>query len=708
MVPSHSVAMKCLNHIFLLTLVGLLVNCASPTMKTVADKSTESDLWLEEINGDRAISWVKEQNARSLPRLESDSRFGPLQKKLLKVINSPDRLSNFYIRKNEVYDFWQDSIHVRGLVRRTTWKGYRSGHPQWETVLDIDELASRENENWVYDRFSVFRDRAIVSLSRDGKDAKVFREFDLKTKKFLPNGFSLSEGKHEVDWLDENTWLVGLASENEITESGYPRRIRLWKRGTQVLAGPILATAEATDVSMHLDVIRDEYDLPARHVLIRRDLDFFNFEYFLWRNGKTEKVPLPTDAEIVVHGDNALITLRKDWVAFDRTYRAGSLLFVGLEELMKRAGPPEIIFSPNENQVLLNFTCVRDRIFVGTMKDVSVRWAEPVRGADGHWQEQPLDLPTEADVGVRTESETQGVLVFEGQSFLMPATRLVYDLNKNRMQFLERAKPRFDSSPLEVKQYFAVSRDGTRIPYYQVSKKGLELNSENPTLLNAYGGFEISETPFYSYGLGLSWLSDGGVFVLANIRGGGEYGPRWHQAAMKENRQRAFDDFFAVAEDLVSRKVTTPRKLGAFGGSNGGLLMGVAMTQRPDLFGAIAIQVPLLDMLRFHKLLAGASWIGEYGNPDLKEDRDYLLKYSPYQSVRQDRTYPEVFFMTSKADDRVHPGHARRTAALMSQMNHPFLYYENIEGGHGGAANLNQRAYWLALQYTYFKQKLMD
>jgi len=697
-----------MNKLKLFTISGLLVACSTISATNNRIMKIESDdLWLEEIQSEAALNWVRGENARSLPQLQQDGQFKSLEQQLLERLNSPDKLSAFYIRKNYVYDFWQDQKNVRGVVRRATWQSYQSGKPKWQIILDIDKLADVEKENWVYGGFSIFENRAMVALSYGGKDAKVYREYDISKKQFIKNGFILPEGKHRVTWLDKNQLLVGPTGVGDDTESGYPRTVRIWKRGESFDRAPILFSGNFKDVSVGHFVNRDDYDLPARHVLFTQAIDFFNIKIYLWKNHQTVELPLPSDAQPTFYKENIYFTLQKDWQAFGKKYLAGSLIKISIDDLLSQKSPPQVLFTPSPKAILAGFRVVQDRVFLGTLNDVNSEWAEIKATAEDTYELSPIALPNNSSINLTTFSESSGQLVFQVENFLSPPTRFLYNLADNKLRQLERAKDRFNSEPYKVEQFFATSRDGTRVPYYQVSSKNLNLNGRQPTLLTAYGGFLVNRTPVYSYAVGLGWLEQGGVFVLANIRGGAEYGPKWHQAALKENRQRAFDDFFAVAEDLVRRQVTSPSYLGAMGGSNGGLLMGVAMTQRPDLFNAIAIQVPLLDMLRYHLLLAGASWVSEYGNPNDEKMRAAILKYSPYQNVKAEAKYPEVFFMTSMADDRVHPGHARRMAYKMKQQGHPFLYYENIEGGHGGSANLKQQAYWWALQYTYFKQKLI-
>lgn len=651
--------------------------------------------------------------ASSQTRLESDPRFESLRKKLLAAFDSPDRLTSFQPQNGYVYDLWEDAKNPKGLWRRASLESYLAKKPEWKILLDIDALAKSEGENWVYSGNNKFRDRTMVELSRGGKDATVVREFDLATGQFVKDGFVLPEGKHYVTWLDENTLIVGRGDRpEELTESGYPHMMRLWKRGTSFDSATLLTSSDPTDVGTYVYASRDSDDGAARDVIKQRTIRFFVNEYSILRGNSFVPVPIPLDAELHTEKEFAYIILRSEWVykteSYEATYPSGTLLRISIEDLLKKQGRPEVLFRSSRDMLYEGFTIINDRIFLSASESVSLSVVELKQDSAGHWFAEPLPFPANSNVEMIAASEKDQIAVFQASSFLQPATRYVYDLKTNQLRVFDRAKPSFDSSNNDVQQLFAKSKDGTMIPYYLVAPKNMKPSGSNPTIIDAYGGFEVSERPVYSASRGIGWLEKGGVYVVANIRGGGEFGPEWHKAALQEKRQTAYDDFHAVAEDLIARKITSPRKLGIVGGSNGGLLMGVAFTQRPDLYRAVISEVPLLDMLRFHKLLAGASWMGEYGNPEDPAMRRAIKRYSPYQNVVGDKKYPEVFFKTSTADDRVHPGHARRTAARMERLGHSYLYYENIEGGHGGASDNKQSAYSYALNYVYFMQKLMD
>jgi prolyl oligopeptidase len=665
--------------------------------------------WLEEVEGERALAWSREQNGLSLPRLKGDSRFEALRADAEKILTARDRIPYGSLEGNLVDNFWQDQTAVRGIWRRTGIDSYRTPDPKWDTVLDFDALAKAENKNWVYkgsDCLPPANTRCMVSLSDGGKDAVVIREYDVAKKAWVKDGFQTPESKQWFAWADQDTLMIATDfGPGSMTESGYPRQVRLWKRGTDLAKAKVLLEVAATDVwARPVAIHRPE----GSTLLVNRGPDFFTEEWHLVdaATGKTTKIKLPLEIEFQgVIGDRFVFQTRKDWTADKNTFAKGSLVSVSLTEL--RTGDWKgftVHYQPTDKEVMAGVGISKSAIWLALLDDVKGKLAV-LTPADN----KRRDIPLPAAGTVRIVSTTSGsddVLV-NFSSFLQPDTLYLLPAG-GEPQAIKSLPARFDASPFVTEQRFATSKDGTRVPYFIVRSKALKTDGNNPTLLYAYGGFEISQSPAYLGPLGKGWLESGGVYVVANIRGGGEYGPRWHQAALKANRQRAFDDFAAVAEDLIKTGVTKPARLGIQGGSNGGLLTGVALTQRPDLFGAVIIAVPLLDMLRYNKLLAGASWVGEYGDPDKPEERAFISKYSPYQNLRKDAKYPVPFVYTSTKDDRVHPGHARKFVARLKEQGHDVLYYENIEGGHSAAANLAQRAEVTALQGVYLRQRLMD
>lgn len=666
-------------------------------------------LWLEEVEGDRALDWVHAENNRSLGVLENDSRYTELFETAKDIFQDTDRIAYPRIQGDKVYNFWQDADHVQGIWRRSSLRTYLSGHPNWELVLDVDALAQAEGINWVFKGAKCLAPEnvlCLVELSDGGTDASYHREFNLQTKTFVEeNAFSVPEAKSEVTWLDENTLILGTDwGAGSLTESGYPRVIKVWQRGTP------MASAQTILEGAVSDVYSTAYSTPEIQVA-ERGMTFYTSKKYLLSEAATasREILAPESSEISeLFKDQIILRLRDDWTLGAKTFKEGSLVSLSKETILNNDydNGVQLVFEAQANESFQSIEHTKNQLIVNYLSDVKGK-IDSIRWRRGRWVRKALDVPENGAIEIVSASDSNDALFFSFENFLQPES-LYYmrNLNNANSEKIASLKEYFDSSDLVVKQEFATSPDGTQVPYFIVHKNNIELNGHNPTWLYAYGGFEISMRPFYNGFYGKAWLEKGGVYVLANIRGGGEYGPAWHKAALKENRQRAYDDFFAVAEQLISTGYTSPQNLAISGGSNGGLLMGVALTQRPDLFNAIACWVPLLDMIRYVELPPGASWIGEYGDPRIPEEKDFILGYSPYQNMMQDKEYPEIFFLTSTKDDRVHPGHARKMAAKMQAMGHDFLYYENVEGGHGASANLVQSAKMRSLQFIYFYQKV--
>lgn len=692
-----------------------LAGLALLSSNTRADQTTDDPyLWLEHVISDQSLNFVREQNKKSENLLITDARFQPTLSALKDVVFAVDRIPNVRMKDFTVYNFWQDKDHVRGILRRASQAEFNSsqGKPSWEIVLDVDKLAAQESRNWVYKGVECTRDDlCLMKLSDGGKDAVVIREFDLKTKDFVSGGFVLPEGKTDVCWSDNNTVLVGLTgSDDRDTTSGYPRQIRLWKRGTNIYAAPVIFSGQKTDVS----VFCSRFEAPeGAWTLLGRSVDFFNAEYHLLNaDGSVRKLDLPRGSHVqAIYYGQLIVSLDKPAMIGSQNFLAGSLLAFPLENL----NTARIIFAPTGRTFLNGVHRVRSGLMLDLLDNVNSR-LRLYKPTPTGWVATEVSVPDFGTGSVSASDSFSDDFYFNYESFLVPPSLQFYAqkiVGKNQTKFsstsIRKLSAQFDSESLVAEQYEAKSADGTRVPYFIVHRKDFIPNGENSTLLYGYGGFQFSLTPTYSGGVGKAWLEKGGVYVVANIRGGGEFGPAWHNAALKENRQRAYDDFIAVAEDLIARKITSPRRLAIRGGSNGGLLVGAVMVQRPDLFKAVVCDVPLLDMFRYHKLLAGASWQGEYGNVDNDDAASRAIRaYSPYQNVKRNVVMPTVLFTTSTKDDRVHPGHARKMMARMLEQGHEVYLYENIEGGHGGAANLEQRAYMDALRYTFLKKELMD
>ncbi|MBI5693008.1 MAG: S9 family peptidase [Verrucomicrobia bacterium] len=663
--------------------------------------------WLEEVAGEKSLAWARERNAVTQKELEASPHFQAIRERLLAILDSTERIPYVSKRGPHYYNFWRDAQHPRGLWRRTSLEEFRKPSPAWETVLDLDALGAAEKENWVWKGSQWLEpdlDRCLINLSRGGADAVVVREFDPIAKAFVAGGFTLPEAKSGVSWRNRDTLYVGTDfGPGSLTDSGYPRVVREWKRGTPLAGAPVVFEGASTDVSASaFTVIEPGF----RREFARRAVTFFTAEHFLRQGDTFTKLDLPADARQGTWREYLTVTLRSEWRVGGRVFPAGALLALPWERFLKGDRDFAVLFEPGPRKSLAASSATRHHLIVNELENVRNRLYVLTPGPDGRWSRQPLPAPEFGSLSASAVDDDSDDFWLNVDDFLTPPSLYLGNVGRPGRELLKQLPAYFAADGMEVTQHEATSRDGTRIPYFQVSRRGLPANGTNPTLLYGYGGFQLSQTPGYRAAVGSAWLERGGVFVLANLRGGGEFGPAWHQAALKANRQRAYDDFIAVAEDLIRRRVTSPRHLGIQGGSNGGLLVGAVFTQRPDLFNAVVCQVPLLDMQRYHRLLAGASWMGEYGNPDVPAEWDFIRRYSPYHNVRPDGKYPRVLFTTSTRDDRVHPGHARKMVARMLEQKHDVLYYENIEGGHGGAANNAQSAYMSALAYTFLLQQL--
>ena len=693
--------------LLLSTLLGnpLAVSQDASTTSTTDDPH----VWLEDVSGEKALDWVKARNEKAKQRIESDPSFEKLRNDLLEILDSNARIP--FVAKNGefYYNFWRDKKNERGLWRRTTLSEYKKAEPNWEVLLDLDTLGKTEGENWVWKGASLLRPdytRALVTLSRGGADADVTREFDLVKKEFIADGFQRPESKGGMSWIDlDHVFVSTDFGAGTMTDSGYPRIAKIWTRGKPMEEAVTVYEGTATDMSIgaaHDDSPGFERDF------VTRNIAFYNDELYWLKDRKDlVKINVPNTANKSVFHQYLLVELREPWTIGDNKYAAGSLLVTKFDDFMAGNRSFDTLFAPTDTTALSSFGFTKDAMFINVLEDVKNR-IYVLKSTDKGWSKEPLrGAPSFGTVNVTAvDSDESNDFFMTATDYLNPTTLSMGTIGSDPVE-LKRLPNFFDPKGLEISQHFATSADGTRVPYFMVSQADLKPTGDHATLLYGYGGFEISLQPNYSASVGRAWLTQGGVYVVANIRGGGEYGPRWHQAALKENRLKAYEDFAAVAKDLVALKITRKERLGIQGGSNGGLLVGNMVTLYPNLFEAAVCQVPLLDMRRYNKLLAGASWMAEYGNPDIPEQWSYIQKFSPYQNVKEDKKYPKVLFTTSTRDDRVHPGHARKMMAMMESQGHPVWYYENIEGGHGGAANNRQSAFMQALAYTFLKQELM-
>ncbi len=669
-------------------------------------------LWLEEVAGEKQLAWVRERNAEATAALAENDGFRSLEARLLAILDSDDKIPFVSKIGAHYYNFWRDAAHPRGLWRRTTLAEYRTAKPAWETVIDLDALGKAEGENWVWHGATVLapEDRlCLVALSRGGADADVVREFDLESKQFVAGGFALPEAKSRVAWRNADSLFV--ASDfgpGSLTASGYPRMVREWARGTPLADAPLVFEGQPEDMAVtgwHDPTPGFERDF------ISRQVTFWTNELFLRRDGELVQIEKPDDANASVHREWLLIELRTPWTVGETTYPAGSLLAANFERFLAGERKLDVLFEPTPRTSLVGYDPTRNHLLLTTLDNVRSRLFV-LSHQNGSWRKRSLaGVPDVATASVAAIDDLESDEFFLTTATPLEPTTLSFgevrtDGSSGEPEGLKQSPAYFKAAGLTVSQHEAVSADGTRIPYFQIGPAGLPADGSAATLLYGYGGFEIPLRPSYNPVAGAAWLERGHVYVVANIRGGGEFGPAWHQAALKAKRPRAYEDFAAVAEDLIARGVTSPAHLGIQGGSNGGLLVGNMYARRPELFGAVVCQVPLLDMRRFNKLLAGASWVGEYGNPDLPEEWAFIQTFSPYHMVAADRDYPPLLLTTSTRDDRVHPAHARKLAARLLEMSKNVLSYENIEGGHGGAADNKQRAFMDALAWTFLEQHL--
>ncbi|MEE2035169.1 prolyl oligopeptidase family serine peptidase [Rhodococcus chondri] len=669
----------------------------------MSDTTTDPHLWLEDVTGDKQLDWVRTRNDRTVEAYTRTDDFTTLEARIREVLDTDARIPYARRRGEYLYNYWRDAEHVRGLWRRTTMEQYLRDEPEWDVLVDLDAVAADEDENWVWSGAQVLRPdqtRALVTLSRGGADATVVREFDLTTRRFLsgPDSFEVPEAKTDIGWIDIDTVYVGTDfGDGSLTDSGYPRIAKRWHRGTPITDAQTVFEGEAGDVA-----VGAWYDNTPGYErsFVDRAIDFYNTHQFeLTPDGELVKLDVPDDARVSVYRDHLLIRNRSEWLG----YPAGTLLAANYPAFLGGSRDLTVLFTPDEHTSLEQYTWTQNHLLLVTLRDVQTHVRVLTPGVGG-WSDVELrGVPEATSTSIIDVDPLTGDDFFLNSSgFTIPATLLSGTVG-GPLEAIKQAPSFFDAENITVTQHFATSDDGTRIPYFVV---GRTTDSAMPTLLYGYGGFENSMVPAYSGGVGRAWLEHGYTYVIANIRGGGEYGPTWHTQALKENRPRAFEDFAAVAKDLVARGITTTAQLGIQGGSNGGLLMGVMLTRYPQLFGAIVCQVPLLDMKRYHLLLAGASWMAEYGDPDNPAEWEFLSKYSPYQNTDPDAAYPPILITTSTRDDRVHPGHARKMVARLEEQGHEVWYYENIEGGHGGAADNAQAAFKSALTFTFRADKL--
>lgn len=659
-------------------------------------------IWLEDVDAPRSMDWVAGQNANAAKRLETDPRYATYLAQARAIFTAKDRIPWPTFRAGGVDNLWQDDAHVHGVWRHATLASYAGATPVWETLLDLDALSATEGKNWIWKGATCLKPAqtvCLVELSNGGGDAVEIREFDTVRKAFVEGGFRLTEGKQSADWLDADTLVVDrIWTPGDETPSGYAYIAKTLTRDGQTKD---IYRGQKSDVGASVIVLRGEGG-KADGLLGRRGLTFFENEFVLLDGGKTIALPRKAEHQAYVDGQ-AIFQLKEAWGGFG----AGALIAYDLEDLKTGTATPELIFQPGPRQAITEVSDTHGRLVVTLLDEVKGA-VDVYDRVGGKWTVKRLALPKDATFTVRSTSGNDDQLFVAAEGFLDPTSLWLADAASGQAAPVKALPARFNAATHQVKQYWATSTDGAKIPYFVVLPKGAKLDGSLPTLMYGYGGFEVAKPPIYLPEMGKIWLERGGAYAIANIRGGGEFGPAWHQSVLREKRQLSFDDFAAVARDLAARKVTSARRLGIYGRSNGGVLTTVSMTQHPELWNAVVVESPLIDMLRYHKLPAGASWIGEYGDPDVAEDRAFIAKYSGYQNLKPGVKYPEPYITTNTRDDRVHPGHARKFAARLEAMGIPYLYYEQTFGGHANDADPELNARRWARHYVYLAQKLMD
>jgi len=703
-------------------IIVILLRGSIAPVRAVSDIASDDPwLWLEEVEGINALAWVNGQNLRTAAELKSKPEFESLYKQALETLNSESRIPAVDQRGKWLYNFWRDSEHPRGVYRRTTIEEFRKAEPQWETVLDIDDLSKKENTFWVFHDMDCLEPEyrhCLVSLAPGGSDATEIREFDMENRTFVTKGFFLPLSKSSLSWLDANTLFVGPdTGQGSVTQSGYPRFVKIWKRGARLAEAQTIYEGNAKSVSSNAYRIRtDTGDID----LLTERTSFWSGPYYQWIGGKLQRLNLPETA--VVEGGyrgKLVISLKADWNTGGKNFKEGSVIIAAPESLRTTSSNIELLAAPTAAEIIERVVPTKSGILIKALYNVRGRLYQftPTGGRGSQraaWKRNPVPLPDNGAINISSVDDQSGNFFVQFQTFTTPPSLYYVQANDLKPEKIKAQDATFDGSRFSVDQFWATSKDGTKVPYFIVMKKGTPLNGKNPTHIFSYGGFRNSLTPSYSGSYeqlsgayGKLWLERGGVFVLANIRGGGDFGEAWHKAAMRENHVKSFEDFEAIVQDLFSRNITSPKHLGIEGRSNGGLLVMALLTRHPELYGAVICGSPLVDMLRYHKLLAGASWMAEYGDPDVPEDRKFLETYSPYQLLKKGQNYPPVFFYASTRDDRVHPGHARKAVAKMIELGYNDTYYfENTEGGHGASSTNEQLAYRLALAYTHLWQHL--
>jgi prolyl oligopeptidase len=656
----------------------------------------------------RALAWVDAQNAKTTQRFGHE-QFAADRDALKLIFDRPDNIPLPDRRAGKLFNFWRDAEHSRGLWRTTSPESFRTETPAWDVLIDLDALAATEGEDWVWRGGSTLpgtHDRAIIQLSRGGADAVVFREFDLAAREFIQDGFQLPEAKSVFDWLDRDTLLLSSPlGPGMATRSGYARTVRLWQRGRNPITSPVIFETREDHAIAWAHVEREAAD--ERIWFLEKP---GMLETNVWignRRGPTAQLDLPVDAWAQVHRGWLAVKPRTPWTVAGTTYPTDTIIAISMTAFLGGDRRFATVFAPRERQALQGFFWCGGRLVVSVLHELAPIF-EVVTPSDGEWKRERVNgLPDIATAHVwpmdgRLE-ESNGDLLAVTQDPLTPSSLFLVQPN-SAPALLKRAPRAFDSTGLVITRHEAISSDGTRIPYVQVGPPGE--TGDAPVHMLGYGGFGISMPAYYNSALGKLWLERGGTSVTAHLRGGREFGTAWHEAGRREGRRLAHDDFAAVAADLVQRGVTRPSRIAAEGGSNGGLLVANMLTRYPERFGALFCTVPVIDMRRSPKLLAGTWWIDEYGDPDKPDDWSFLRDISAYHVAAPGKPYPPILIATSRRDDRVHPAHARKMVAKLQAMGYEAYFYEPASGGHGYGKDNSDRAAFTALGYTFLMEKI--
>lgn len=655
-------------------------------------------LWLEEVEGDKALDWVKSENSKTIQNFEDHEVFKNNYNQCLEILNRKDKIFSVNIEGDLVFNLWQDEKNPLGILRCLSLEDFKKQNLNWKILVDLDEKSKKDNIKWVFHGFLRYKNtnKALIYLSRGGLDAHHCWEFDIEKAAFVEGGFKFPEAKGYAEWINEDLLYYNMAiSDDDKNNSGYGRYLKVLERGQELSQAKEIFSISKEDISLYIAPFNYK---DKTYVIALKNITFFETRHYIEKDQNFQELELPNRCNLMSNlNEFVFFNLMEDW----KEFKANDLISYNILDQSY-----ELVLRPSQTQSIEMTANVKDYLILNLLDNISSTIIKFKRENE-EWISEKVPLPELGSItGISTSEETNEMFC-NYSSFNSPSTYYYVDVEKNLVTINQQLQSKYPFESYAVKQEFSTSLDGTKIPYFLVHKKDIEYNGKNPTILYGYGGFNISVTPAFNEINAPLWLERGGVLAFANIRGGGEYGAKWHQAALKLNRHKAYEDFFSIAQDLINKKITSRNHLGARGGSNGGLLMGVCYTQRPDLFKAIDCLVPLLDMLRFHKLLAGASWVAEYGSVENEEEKTYLESYSPYQNINRDKIKDTTILLyTSTKDDRVHPGHARKMAAKIKELNLPYFYFENLDGGHGGSSNFSERARQMALEYTFFHQQL--